>query len=102
MRLCVQVNSTARPVSFRPRYAFAGKTGETTTILTPGALFCSVLLPQFLDPNRSSVWEQLAVLGVVLVITGLVFDSVYATASAWVGRWLERKRPANTPSELQH
>jgi len=37
MRLCVQVNSTARPVSFRPRYAFAGKTGETTTILTPGA-----------------------------------------------------------------
>ena len=36
MRLCVQVNSTARPVSFRPRYAFLGKTGEATTILTPG------------------------------------------------------------------
>ncbi len=36
MRLCVQVNSTARPVSFRPRYAFFGKTGEATTILTPG------------------------------------------------------------------
>ena len=37
MRLCVQVNSTARPVSFRPRYAFLGKIGEATTILTPGA-----------------------------------------------------------------
>ncbi|MHC8338757.1 DUF3885 domain-containing protein [Pseudomonas sp. HLT2-19-2] len=37
MRLCVQVNSTARPVSFRPRYAFSGKFGEATTILTPGA-----------------------------------------------------------------
>lgn len=37
MRLCVQVNSTARSVSFRPRYAFLGKTGEATTILTPGA-----------------------------------------------------------------
>jgi hypothetical protein len=36
MRLCVQVNSTARPVSFRPRYAFSGKTGEATIILTPG------------------------------------------------------------------
>src|SRR3989344_1639409 len=38
MRLCVQVNSTARPVSFRPRYAFVGKSGEATTILTPGAI----------------------------------------------------------------
>jgi len=36
MRLCVQVNNTARPVSFRPRYVFSGKTGEATTILTPG------------------------------------------------------------------
>jgi hypothetical protein len=37
MRLCVQVNSTARTVSFGPRYAFSGKFGEATTILTPGA-----------------------------------------------------------------
>ncbi|SPF10914.1 hypothetical protein PSCFBP3800_00853 [Pseudomonas syringae group genomosp. 3] len=37
MQLCVQANSTARSVSFRPRYAFLGKTGEATTILTPGA-----------------------------------------------------------------
>ncbi|MDT3237598.1 aminoacyl-tRNA hydrolase, partial [Pseudomonas syringae group genomosp. 3] len=29
--------STARPVSFRPRFTFLGKTGEATTILTPGA-----------------------------------------------------------------
>ncbi|MFJ5240138.1 hypothetical protein ACIP86_26005, partial [Pseudomonas neuropathica] len=29
-------NSTARPVSFRPRYTFLGKNGEATTILTPG------------------------------------------------------------------
>lgn len=36
MRLCVQVNNTARPVSFRPRCAFLGKFGEATTILTPG------------------------------------------------------------------
>ena len=42
MRLCVQVNSTARPVSFRPRYAFLGKIGEATTILTPGETLASV------------------------------------------------------------
>ena len=36
MRLYVQMNNTARPVSFRPRYAFSGKIGEATTILTPG------------------------------------------------------------------
>ncbi|PKH39745.1 lysine transporter LysE [Pseudomonas sp. 43NM1] len=65
--------------------------GLFTNLLNPKALlFCSVLLPQFIDPNRSSVSEQFAVLGVVLVITGLIFDSIYATASAWVGGWLER------------
>ena len=49
MRLCVQVNSTARPVSFRPRYAFLGKIGEATTILTPGELLGNVyaLTPLF-------------------------------------------------------
>ena len=36
MRLYVRVNSTSQPVSFRPRCAFGGKSGEATTILTPG------------------------------------------------------------------
>ena len=69
----------------------AFRRGLLTNLLNPKALlFCSVLLPQFIDPTRSSVSEQFAVLGLILVITGLAFDSVYATASAWVGRWLER------------
>jgi len=46
MRLCVQVNSTARPVSFRPRYAFLGKIGEATTILTPGVCGSLVRMPE--------------------------------------------------------
>ncbi len=74
-----------------PTLAVAIRRGLLTNLLNPKALlFCSVLLPQFIDPARSSVSEQFAVLGLILVITGLVFDSVYATASAWVGRWLER------------
>ncbi len=43
MRLYVQMNNTARPVSFRPRYAFSGKFGEATTILTPGAPYTQLL-----------------------------------------------------------
>ncbi|MEJ5056859.1 MULTISPECIES: LysE family translocator [unclassified Pseudomonas] len=69
----------------------AFRRGLLTNLLNPKALlFSSILLPQFIDPNRSSVGEQFAVLGIVLVITGLAFDSFFATASAWVGRWLER------------
>lgn len=26
----------------------------------------------------------------MLVVTGLVFDTVYATASAWMSQWLEK------------
>lgn len=69
----------------------AFRRGLLTNLLNPKALlFSSILLPQFVEPGRSSVWEQFAVLGIVLVITGLVFDSIFATASAWVGRWMNR------------
>ncbi|QVW26086.1 LysE family translocator [Pseudomonas hormoni] len=74
-----------------PSLKAAFRRGLLTNLLNPKALlFSSILLPQFIEPNRSSVWEQFAVLGIVLVITGLLFDSIFATASAWVGRWLER------------
>jgi threonine/homoserine/homoserine lactone efflux protein len=77
------VASSSMKVAFRR--------GLLTNLLNPKALlFSSILLPQFIEPSRSSVWEQFAVLGIVLVITGLVFDSIFATASAWIGRWLNR------------
>lgn len=77
------VASSSMKVAFRR--------GLLTNLLNPKALlFSSILLPQFIEPSRSSVWEQFAVLGIVLVITGLVFDSIFASASAWVGRWLNR------------
>jgi threonine/homoserine/homoserine lactone efflux protein len=77
------VASSSMKVAFRR--------GLLTNLLNPKALlFSSILLPQFIEPSRSSVWEQFAVLGIILVITGLVFDSIFATASAWVGRWLNR------------
>lgn len=69
--------------------------GLLTNLLNPKALlFCSVLLPQFIDPSAGSVAGQFAELGVILVITGLLFDSVYAMAGSWIGRWLDRSATA--------
>lgn len=69
--------------------------GLLTNLLNPKALlFCSVLLPQFIDPHAGSVATQFALLGVVLVVVGLVFDSGYALAGAWIGRWLDRSPSA--------
>ncbi|MNE73111.1 Leucine efflux protein [compost metagenome] len=62
-----------------------------TNLLNPKALlFCSVLLPQFIDPQRAAVGTQFAVLGTVLVMVGLLFDSVYAISGSCLGRWLKR------------
>ncbi|WP_347902850.1 LysE family translocator [Pseudomonas purpurea] len=69
--------------------------GVLTNLLNPKALlFCSVLLPQFIDPQAGSVLAQFASLGALLVIAGLMFDSVYALIGAWLGRWLERSPSA--------
>lgn len=65
--------------------------GVLTNLLNPKALlFCSVLLPQFIHPQQGAVGEQFAVLGLVLVGMGMLFDAVYALAGSWVGRQLEQ------------
>ncbi|MGY2224154.1 LysE family translocator [Pseudomonas gingeri] len=64
--------------------------GLLTNLLNPKALlFCSVLLPQFIDPRAGAVGTQFLGLGVTLVLVGLLFDSCYALAGAWIGRWLD-------------
>ena len=69
--------------------------GLLTNLLNPKAvLFCSVLLPQFISPQAGPVTTQFAMLGVVLLSVGLVFDSGYALAGTWIGRWLERSPAA--------
>lgn len=62
--------------------AWAGfRRGMLTNLLNPKALlFCSMLLPQFVDPQAGPYWLQLVALGAVTVGIGLVFDSLVALA----------------------
>ena len=77
------------------RWREAIRRGLLTNLLNPKALlFCSVLLPQFVDPQAGPVAVQFASLGLLLVLVGLLFDSVYALAGAWIGRWLAHSRTA--------
>lgn len=70
-------------------WAVALKKGLLTNLLNPKALlFCSVLLPQFVSQAAGPVGQQFAILGAVLVITGLLFDGFYALSGDRLGRWL--------------
>lgn len=79
----------------RCQWHAAIRRGLLTNLLNPKALlFCSVLLPQFVDPHAGPVLGQFALLGLMLVVVGLVFDSTYALAGAALGRWLQRNPAA--------
>ena len=79
----------------KPRWPNAIRRGLLTNLLNPKALlFCSVLLPQFINPQAGPVLAQFATLGVMLVGVGLLFDSAYALVGAALGRWLQRSPSA--------
>ncbi|WP_030132523.1 LysE family translocator [Pseudomonas sp. QTF5] len=79
----------------KPHWREAIQRGLLTNLLNPKALlFCSVLLPQFIDPHAGPVLAQFATLGMMLVGVGLLFDSAYALVGAALGRWLQRSPSA--------
>jgi len=81
--------------SVAPSWRAAISRGVLTNLLNPKALlFCSVLLPQFIDPAGAAVTVQFATLGMILVLLGLVFDCAYALLGQSLGRCLERSPSA--------
>jgi threonine/homoserine/homoserine lactone efflux protein len=80
-----------------PRQSLARiyRQGALVGVLNPKtALFFLAFLPQFVDPDRGSVWSQVLVLGLLFVVLGLVSDSLYALAAGTVGALLRRRREA--------
>ncbi|HWV11463.1 MAG TPA: LysE family translocator [Pseudomonas sp.] len=78
------------PVSSRKAYGASACRGLLTNISNPKALlFCSVLLPQFVDAT-TDVASQFVFLGGVLVLVGLFFDLLYALLGAALGHWMRR------------
>lgn len=52
------------------------------------AIFFLAFVPQFIDPNRSSVAVQVLLLGTWFVVLGIVTDAVYGITAGELGAWL--------------
>jgi len=67
--------------------------GIVVNVLNPKtALFFLAFLPQFVDPDASHPATQIAVLGALFVLLGLVTDSLWALAAGTAGGLLRRSR----------
>jgi threonine/homoserine/homoserine lactone efflux protein len=73
------------------RRAFAQ--GVVVNVLNPKtALFFLAFLPQFVDPNAAHPAVQIAFLGFLFALLGLVTDSLWALAAGTAGGMLRRSR----------
>jgi threonine/homoserine/homoserine lactone efflux protein len=73
------------------RRAFAQ--GIVVNALNPKtAIFFLAFLPQFVDPDAAYPGVQIAVLGLLFVLLGLVTDSIWAIAAGTAGALLRRSR----------
>lgn len=75
--------------------------GFLTNILNPKALmFCSILLPQFLFSNTIPLSLQFFILGIILVVTGFLFDLTYAGISSTAITSLRQLKRLGPPEEF--
>jgi threonine/homoserine/homoserine lactone efflux protein len=65
--------------------------GFVVNLLNPKtALFFLAFLPQFVEVERGHVAMQIAFLGLVFTMLGIVTDGCYALAAGTMGNWLKR------------
>ena len=63
--------------------------GVIVNILNPkAAVFFLAFLPQFIDPTRGPIWQQLIFLSIVFVCIGLTGDSTYSLIAGRMRQWL--------------
>lgn len=87
--LMVEVNGAA-PASANV-YRSAAWRGLLTNITNPKALlFCSVLLPQFVHAGGVNVGLQFLWLGIILILMGLLLDTMYVFTGVALGQWVNR------------
>jgi len=79
---------TARRLA--PARAF--RQGFLTNALNPKViLFILAFLPQFTDPSRGPVWQQIVLLGAIFTVTGTAITAGYGAGAGWLGAALSRR-----------
>ena len=65
--------------------------GVVISVLNPKiAVFFLAFLPQFADPNRGPIPQQILFLGLIYVALALVTDGAYAILAGRIRQWLDR------------
>ena len=76
----------ARPTAANPWQAFSK--AVITGILNPKvALFFLAFLPQFVDPARGSIFWQFLILGLLLALLDIFYESVLASVAGALSYW---------------
>ncbi|MGH6934381.1 MAG: LysE family translocator, partial [Dongiaceae bacterium] len=85
--------AAAAPSAASPRdLRRAFRDGIVVNLLNPKtALFFLAFLPQFVDLSRGAVAFQIAFLGFLFAVLGLISDSAYALAAGTAGQWIKRR-----------
>ena len=79
------ISTTTTPHSMRRLFV----DGVFVSVLNPKiAVFFMAFLPQFVQPDRSPVTQQVLSLGLLYVVLALVTDSVYAFLAGGLRHWI--------------